>query len=117
MLHLTKLNTVAKCGKLLFATNFPDILLSSQVIPTAATSVTPTDVKLTTYFNSKLAYLYHNHLATIEEIYIDLLNRECKFRKEILKTKQSIAISNNDISLPLIHHRRGTYARMIMKLL
>ena len=27
MLHLTKLNTVAKCGKLLFATNFPDILL------------------------------------------------------------------------------------------
>ena len=35
MLHLTKLNTVAKCGKLLFATNFPDILLSSQVIPTA----------------------------------------------------------------------------------
>ena len=72
MLHLTKLNTLAKCGKLLFATNFPDILLSSQIIPTAATSVTPTDVKLTTYFNSKLAYLYHNHLATIEEIFIDL---------------------------------------------
>ena len=32
--------------------------------------------------------------------------------KEILKTKLSIAISNNDISLPLIHHRSGTYARI-----
>ena len=87
MLHLTKLNTIAKCGKFLFATNFPDILLSTQVIPIAATSMTPTDVKLTTYLNSKLAYLYHNHLATIEVIYIDLLNGECKLRKEILKTK------------------------------
>ncbi len=52
-----------------------------------------------------------------EEIYLDILQRECALRREILESKIRAAIANTDLVTPLLPLKKGVYGRILGEVL
>ena len=113
MLRFIRKKSVAKCGRLVYETNYLGIYLTEDKLKGATNSIRTQDVKIEYYFNNKLDTIYHQNVISMEKMYHDLIQNDCTLNKEILKTKLAMAITNVDSVAPLLPLEKGEFGRVV----
>ena len=116
-IKLIRKKSRAKCGEQVWETNYQDLYVSKKLIVASKKKVTPENVKMSTYFNNKMDFLYHKNLMTTESVYRALIANDCKLNREILRTKLALALVDADIAAPLLPLSRGTFVRAMGEVL
>ena len=113
MVRLILRESVSRCGKIVISTNYPGLFVTKAQLSGTPVKVEKEDVDLNKYFNNKMDYLYHQNLLTIERVYQDTIANDCKLNREILRTKLALAMTNADVTAPILPLPEGTFARVM----
>ena len=113
MVRLILRETVSRCGKIVISTNYPGLFVTKSQLSGTSVKIEKEDVDLNKYFNNKMDYLYHQNLLTIERVYQDTIANDCKLNREILRTKLALAMTNADVTAPILPLPEGTFARVM----
>ena len=77
--------------------------MSTSIIADAKPKLSTADTQWDAYFNNKIDYTFHQLSTTIEDVYREMMQNDCKLNREILRTKMALVATNPDMSPPTYH--------------
>jgi hypothetical protein len=112
VLRFIRRTETIRCSSTVYSTNYDHFYVAKDLVTAAKSMIQTTEIRLDQFLTNKMDYLYHSHLALIQDLYRDEVNRECETRREILRTQLAFAASNPDGATALLSNEKGIFGRV-----